>query len=194
MAGTSARDKLVETATRLFYDRGISATGVDTVVAQSGVSKPTLYAHFRSKQDLVVEVLARQHDERRASLEAHLNARESLSPNQRVLAVFDWIEAHQRGAWARGCPFVNMSVELGEMDDTSAQDVTRRHKTWFRGRLRQLIAATGAKQAARLASQLHLLIEGANVRMLAEADRTAIKDARRAAAGMLPPQGGRKPK
>ena len=60
----SARERLVDTAEALFYARGITATGVDTVVREAGVSKPTLYAHFRSKDELVAAVLEARHARR----------------------------------------------------------------------------------------------------------------------------------
>lgn len=180
-----AREKLLETAASLFYGRGITASGVDTIVAESGVSKPTLYAHFHSKGELVAAVLERQHVQRRASLDAHLRQRADLPARERLLSVLDWIEGHQRSEWARGCPFVNASVELVYSDDRAAREIVRGHKAWFRGVLWALAAEAGAADAPALASGLHLLIEGANARLLAEGDRRAIEDARRAAAVLI---------
>ncbi len=178
-------DRLIETATRLFYARGITASGVDTIAQAAGVSKPSLYAHFGDKGGLVRAVLAHQHGLRRRSLEAHLLARAGLPARERLLAVFDWISTMQRGDWARGCPFVNASVELGEGGDDSAREVVGRHKLWFRGMLADLAAQAGARDPDRLASALHLLIEGANARLLAEADHAAIDEARRSAEVLL---------
>lgn len=178
MAAASASDRLVDTATRLFYERGIAASGVDTIVAESGVSKPTLYVHFRTKARLVTAALERQHEERRASLAAHLAARAGLPPGDRLLSVFDWVAGLQRGEWARGCPFVNASVELVRPEDGEARAVVTRHKRWFRGELSRLAAQAGATDPAAVASELHLLVEGANARMLAEGDTGAIEAAR----------------
>ena len=180
-----ASAKLVATATRLFYERGIAATGVDTIVAESGVSKPTLYTHFRTKHRLIAAVLEQQHQERRASLEAHLQARSMLSPLERLLSVFDWIAGHQRSDWARGCPFVNASVELVAHDDTEARKVIHQHKRWFRRSLADLAAQAGVVDAPEIAAQLHLLIEGANARMLVDADVAAIHAAKKAAAILI---------
>lgn len=185
MRTSVARDKLLSTASQLFYARGITATGVDTIVAESGVSKPTLYAHFRTKNDLVAAVLEDRHRQRRASLEAYLAERCELSAHDRLMSVFDWIADHQRGAGARGCPFVNASVELVRAEDTAARRVVRVHKRWFRGVLTELAAEAGAPDAAAIAAALHLLIEGANIRMLAEGDRTGIADARRTGETLL---------
>lgn len=128
--------------------------------------------------------LESQHKQRRESLETFLQRSSALPPIKRLLSIFNWIESHQRGDWARGCPFVNASVELTDQDAT-ARDAVRHHKRWFRQVLTQLADEAGAVHPAAIASQLHLLIEGANARMLAEADLNAIADARRAAAVLL---------
>lgn len=185
MPSLSASEKLIHTATRLFYEHGITATGVDTIVAVSGVSKPTLYAHFGTKHRLIAAVLDRQHQERRVSLEAHLQARSTLSAPGRLLTIFDWVAAQQRSAWNRGCPFVNASVELAMAEDKVAKAVVQRHKRWFRGVLAALAGEAGAAASEAVASQLHLLIEGANARMLAEGDLMAIVAAKQAARTLL---------
>ena len=173
-----SEQRLVDAAAELFYRRGIAATGVDAVAAKSGVSKPTLYARFGTKAALVAAVLADHHQRRRESLTDHLADRGDLSPAERLLSVFDWIAAHQRGDWGRGCPFVNASVELVRPEDAPARQVIAAHKRWFRSVLAELAAQAGASEPARLASGLHVLIEGANARMLAEADTSAIATAR----------------
>ncbi|MGH3170774.1 MAG: TetR/AcrR family transcriptional regulator [Trebonia sp.] len=181
----SAEQRLLDAAAGLFYRQGIAASGVDAVAAESGVSKPTLYARFGAKTGLVAAVLARQHEQRRASLEAHLDARSSLPARERLLSVFDWVAAQQDGDWRRGCPFVNASVELSRPGDAAARAVVQRHKRWFREVLAHLAGQAGAADPSAAASQLHLLIEGANARMLAETDRSAIEIARQAAVALL---------
>lgn len=173
------------TATLLFYDRGITASGVDTIAAQSGVSKPTLYAHFATKAGLVTAALERLHHQRRASLEAHLREHSGLPPTERLLSVFEWVAAQQRTDWGRGCPFVNASVELVNSGDAGARDVIHRHKRWFRTVLADLAAQAGAPDPAAMAAALHLLVEGANATMLAEGDRDAVTRARQAATTLL---------
>lgn len=185
----SAEQRLLDAAAGLFYRQGIAASGVDTVVAESGVSKPTLYARFGTKSGLVAAVLARHHEQRRVSLEGHLQARSGLPPQERLLSVFDWVAGQHDGDWLRGCPFVNASVELGRPDDIPARAVVQRHKRWFRGVLADLAGQSGTVDPEEMASQLHLLIEGANARMLAEGDRSAIESARSAAAILLASSG-----
>lgn len=166
MPASVARDRLLDTASDLFYTRGITATGVDTVVAAAGVSKPTLYAQFGSKERLVAAVLERRHDRRAASLRAWVEAA-SPEPRARLLAVFDWLGEFYRGDGARGCAFLNAAAEAPDVDDP-ARLAAREHKRWTREYLAQLAGAAGLAGPERLGSQLLLLIDGASARMVVD--------------------------
>lgn len=179
----SARERLLTTATALFYDRGITATGVDTVVAASGVSKPTLYAHFRTKEQLVAAVLADRHTRRRAELPAWVDAH-ARSPRARVLAVFDWLEEFHADGGARGCAFVNAAAEIPDRD-SPARQTAREQKSWLREYLESLARAAHLRRPHALAVQLQLLVEGVHARVAVDGDpelaREAITQARAAA-------------
>ncbi len=84
---------------------------MNKVVARSGVSRPTLYAHFGSKDELVAAVLERRHAERVAKLDAWVRAHAG-SPRGRHLAVFDWLEKWHTSEGERGCAFVNAAAKL----------------------------------------------------------------------------------
>jgi AcrR family transcriptional regulator len=167
-AATPARDRLLDTASELFYDRGITATGVDAVVAAAGVSKPTLYAHFRSKSELVAAVLERRHTRRMESLQAWVTARTD-DPRQRLLAVFDWLADFYTEEGRRGCAFLNAAAETPDPGDPARQ-VARRQKRWTQDFLAQLARDAGLDDPERLGSQLLLLIDGASSRMVVEGD------------------------
>lgn len=165
-ASFAARDRLLDTASDLFYRRGITATGVDTVVAAAGVSKPTLYAQFGSKDGLVAAVLAGRHTVRVASLRAWVDAA-SPDPRARLLAVFDWLGEFYLCDGARGCAFLNAAAEAPDADDPARQ-AAREHKQWTRQYLADLAAEAGLACASRLGSQLQLLIDGASARMVVD--------------------------
>lgn len=179
----SSRERLLATATTLFYDRGITATGVDTIVAASGVSKPTLYAHFRTKEQLVAAVLAGRHARRRAELPAWVDAH-AHTPRARVLAVFDWLDEFYADGGARGCAFVNAAVETPDRD-SPARQAAREQKAWLRDYLESLARAARLRRPHALAVQLQLLIEGVHARVAVDGDpelaREAITQARAAA-------------
>lgn len=160
----SARDQLLQAASRLFYEHGIAATGVDAVVRASGVSKPTLYAHFGDKAGLVQAVLEERHARRRAQLEAAVDGAEDP-----VGAVFDWLEGFYGREGTRGCAFLNAAAE------GAGAAAVRAEKRWLRGFL------AGITGEERRGSQLLLLLDGISGRVVVEgpsAAAPAIADAR----------------
>lgn len=155
----SKREHLVETAMRLFGRDGFRATGVDRILDEAGVAKMTLYNHFKSKDDLILEVLSRRGDGFRRWLAEEVAAR-AATPRERLLAVFDVLDEwfHQPGF--RGCTFVNAAAEFGAAD-APPHRVAAEHKHRVGAYLRDLAASAGAADPARLAEELMLLIEGA---------------------------------
>lgn len=176
---SATRDRLLDTAAELFYADGITATGVDAVVARSGVSKPTLYRHFGSKAALVAAVLEDRHLRRRRAVVEYAES-SAGEPRERLLAIFGWLGAwHRQEGW-RGCAFLNAAAEIVGPDDP-ARDVIARHKHWMHDYLAQLAGEAGLVDADALAYELMLLIDGANARVLAEGDLSAAARARRVA-------------
>ncbi|BCJ35510.1 TetR family transcriptional regulator [Actinocatenispora thailandica] len=181
----TARDRLVETTAAVIYRRGVTATGVDTITAAATVSKPTLYAHFRSKSELVTAALARQAETRRDGLTGYLAGIADRPPAERILAVFDWLRDWHRDAGARGCAFLNAAAELVESDDAAARQVIREHKRWWADTFAELAGEAGARDPARIGEQLLLVLDGANARVLVEGDAAAFDTGRQLAALVL---------
>lgn len=181
---STVQQRLADTAADLFYRHGITSTGVDRIVAESGVSKPTLYAHFRSKNALVAAALRTQHDRRRSEVEEYLTTHDA--PDGRwPLLVFDWLELWHATQDGRGCAFVNASAELTGPESAEARDCAAAHKRWWRGLLTELCARAGADRPGELADAMCLLLDGAHARLLVENDPRAASAARRAAATLL---------
>ena len=177
----SARERLVDTAEALFYARGITATGVDTVVREAGVSKPTLYAHFGSKSELVAAVLAERHARRSEELRAWV-ARED-DPRERPLAVFDYLARWYEREGGRGCAFLNAAAELTGDGDPGREPVVA-EKRWLLELFAGLCSEARLTDPERLASQLLLLVDGVSGRVVVHgpsAAGDAIADARRVA-------------
>ncbi|MFC8434450.1 TetR/AcrR family transcriptional regulator [Streptomyces sp. NPDC057253] len=101
-------------ASRLFYERGIHAVGVDLIAAEAGVTKKTLYDRFGSKEQIVVEYLADRDERWRAYVLARLERVEAPAPAERVRAVFDasraWMDDHS----PKGCGMVNAHAEISD--------------------------------------------------------------------------------
>ncbi len=162
-SGNEVRDKILETASELFYRRGVRAVGVDLVVEKSGVAKTSLYRHFGTKDDLIAAFLKREDldfwntwdrvseqypNDALAELDAHL----------------EWIGGRVGRENYRGCPQINTAAEFPEADHP-ARKVAEAHMREMRWRLK--IIAEGLSVAApdRLAGQLAMLINGAFVSM-----------------------------
>ena len=158
----SARDKLLGAASELFYADGIAATGVDDVVRVAGVSKPTLYAHFGSKAELVAAVLERRHAARAAELE---------TLDGGPLAVFGWLADFYARDGARGCAFVNAAAELAH--GGPGRVAAAREKAWLRAELARRARAEGLDDPDGLASRLCLLIDGVAARVVVDGHEAA---------------------
>ena len=160
----TARDKLLGAASELFYADGIAATGVDDVVRAAGVSKPTLYAHFGSKAELVAAVLERRHAVRAAELEALDGG---------PLAIFGWLADFYVRDGARGCAFVNAAAELAHGGPGRA--AAAREKAWLRSELARRARAEGLDDPDGLASRLGLLIDGVAARVVVDGHKAAAR-------------------
>jgi AcrR family transcriptional regulator len=148
---------VVGSAGRLFYRYGVSAVTVDDVAAAAGRSKPTVYRHFRTKEDLVDAYLADRHTSLGADVERRL-AR--AARGSKVRSVFEWLAEFLTDASFRGCGFVRALAETGGADPRVAERA-RARKTWLLERLQEAAADDCACHPARLAGQLLVLIEGA---------------------------------
>jgi AcrR family transcriptional regulator len=169
------RQRILETADRLFYGQGIRAVGVDTIAAEIGISKRTLYNYFPSKDDLIVAYLSRRIRPAEES---------DLAPAEQILGDFDRLErSFARGVF-RGCPFVNAVAELKEPKHAAnkiALAFKEQRRTWFRNLLKRLHVAN----PDALATQLLLLVDGAIAAALVRGDPKVARAARDAARVLL---------
>ncbi|MCL4265008.1 MAG: TetR/AcrR family transcriptional regulator [Anaerolineae bacterium] len=154
----SPKDKLFQTAARLFYQHGYRAIGVDTIASESGIGKMTLYRHYPSKDDLIVAYL-------RDSNEVFWNNFEQITknaptPREKLLAFFGALQDYVVTPACYGCPFLNVATEYPETDYAGHQ-VAIEHKQTVRARFDQLAREAGARQPQALANALFLLMDGA---------------------------------
>ncbi|HEU4994567.1 MAG TPA: TetR/AcrR family transcriptional regulator [Gemmatimonadaceae bacterium] len=154
----STRDRLLETASRLFYERGFQAVGVDEIAAQSGVAKMTMYRHFPSKDDLVVAYLKRSENAFCDWFERALGT--ERDPRDKIVAVFTAVGALAQSEQCLGCTF---QVSAAEYPDPvhPANRVAVRHKREVRKRFATLAAEAGLRDPDALADELLMLMDGA---------------------------------
>ena len=171
------------TAWRLFYRDGYRAVGIDTILAEAGVAKMTLYNHFASKEELIIAVLEKRDCELRASIIDRVDATPD-SPTEKLLAVFDWLEGWFGTEDFKGCAFIRA---LSEYPDPShpIHQAAWRHKEAVLSALTGLCAAAGARDPAALAETLSMLIDGAIVTAHATQSTAPARSARATAAALL---------
>lgn len=163
----SARERILEVAFRLFYANGIRAVGVDTVIAQSGVAKATLYKHFASKDDLVLAYLEKADHAWRHKLQAAARAAGD-DPREQLVGLFDAVASSCRSDEYHGCPFINTAAEAPPGSAVHARTVE--HKKTVRAWVRGLAQAAGASDPDALALSLTLLLDGALAAGVLDAD------------------------
>ncbi|HQR81191.1 MAG TPA: TetR/AcrR family transcriptional regulator [Actinomycetota bacterium] len=152
-----ARERILDSAFRLFYARGIRAVGVDLIIAESGVAKATFYKHFPSKDDLVLAYLDRVDDIWTGQLR-EAAAAAGTDPADQLVGMFDALRSACRRPGYRGCAFINAAAESAP--GTPIHERTVAHKAAVRAWARGLARQAGARDPKALARSLTLLLDG----------------------------------
>lgn len=179
----SARERLLETAYDLFSRHGTRAVGVDTIIAESGVAKMTLYRNFASKDELILAFLRRREQRwTREWLQAEARRR-GATPAERLLAIFDTFgEWFQRDDY-EGCAFVTTLLEIDDVEHPVRQ-ASVEHLATIRAFLREQAEQAGVPDPDGFARQWHILMKGSII-SAAEGDREAAARARELGALLL---------
>jgi AcrR family transcriptional regulator len=178
----AARDRILDTAFRLFYARGLRAVGVDTIIAESGVAKATFYKHFPAKDDLIVAYLDKVDAVWTGQLHAAAEAA-GPDPADQLVGLFDALATACRRDGYRGCAFINAAAEAAP--GSEPHDRTIAHKQRVLEWMRDLARQAGAERPERLARSLSLLLDGALASGALDADPEAADVARATAAAMV---------
>jgi AcrR family transcriptional regulator len=158
---TDLRERILDTASTLFYERGVRAVGVDLVVSEAAVAKTSLYRYFPTKDDLIVAFLEREDLDFWGKWDG-VAAAHAGDPEGELEAHMRWIgERLARGNY-RGCPQINVAAEFPEASHP-ARAVAQRHMQTMRSRLRDIAGRLGVSRPDRLAAQLAVLVNGAFV-------------------------------
>jgi AcrR family transcriptional regulator len=152
------KEKLFQTAARLFFKHGYRAVGVDTIAAEAGIGKMTLYRHFPSKDDLITAYL--QESDRDFWRYFEQSTQAAGSAREKLLAFFQALQGYVTSPACYGCPFINVAGEFPE-PDYPGHLIAVAHKQSVQARFVQLAQEAGARQPQALANGLLLLMEGA---------------------------------
>ena len=174
------RQRIIDAAYTLFYQSGFIRTGVDAVADAAGITKRTLYQHFRSKDHLIAAVLERQHQ---MALQRIRRWADQISgtPDQMVIALFEKLALWAAETGWKGSGFTRAAVEFADLPGHPARKAARRHKKKVEVHLAEKFAAQGLGAAAQVAREVLLLIEGCQSLVLIHGNLEYIDAARHAA-------------
>ncbi|GAB3798865.1 TetR/AcrR family transcriptional regulator [Spirosoma humi] len=153
---SSVRQRILETAGRLFYRQGYNSTGINQLISEAGVAKASLYQHFKTKEDILKAYLA---ETSQAWFElVHKTIDAHSTTKEKVLALFDMLRDTLINADFRGCNFQNATIELA-IDEIDIRQFIQTHKSRMRQIFADLLISTGTD----VADEVTLLFEGAMI-------------------------------
>jgi len=155
------KQHLIDTALILFNQYGYHATGIDLILAQSKVSKATLYKHFRSKEELIIAALQQRHEQVLAGLKAKVDTANQLGKSG-ILAIFDNLHEWFNSELFFGCNFINVTAEYADASHP-IKVFSAQHKQTIVDLIKEELIKKESINADELANQVDLLIEGAIV-------------------------------
>ena len=158
--GSAARERILATADRLFYDEGIQAVGIQRIIVEAGVTRVTLYRHFPSKDDLVAAYLERRAAHDHAQVDGIIEAHRD-DPRGALTELATALTRDDFGSMRRGCPFINASAEF--TGTHVARVKAREIRQWVTGRIAELLRALDHAEPRATAEQLMMVRTGAVV-------------------------------
>jgi AcrR family transcriptional regulator len=181
-ARANKRDQIVDAARLCFYERGITATGVDTIAAAAGVSKRTLYNHFASKDELVLAYIEAREQRWRRVLDERLEG--VADPVERILVYFDVYFDLPYDEDFLGCAFINAAAEIPDADSRALERL-RASKERVRREIGALVQEARIPDLEAVAAALVLMLEGGIALFGVLHDRQGVETAKDAARTLL---------
>lgn len=185
MKKLGVRERIINTASDLFYNQGYNQTGINQIIAEAGVAKASMYQHFRSKEDIAVAYLVKRHDMWMGKLNecvARLN-----SPHKKVIGCFDYLMEWLIEVDFRGCGWQNIVVDLPE-NHQKIQDQAVYHKNELRNWIHDLLKKEGrykGEEAEEIGDEILVLIDGAIILSQIQKNPWPIKAAKKACKKIL---------
>src|SRR5688500_10576230 len=164
MSKLGPRERILETASRLFYTQGYNTTGINQILDEAKVAKASLYQHFGSKDELGIHYLKAGREEWFSGMEKWTMAKKT--PVQKLIACFDFLEYALQQHNYLGCKFINMISEIGDTSPLMYKEIIE-HKgklrQYLKGFIEQALQGRPTDQIDLLGDASCLLYEGAIV-------------------------------
>jgi len=185
METLGVRDRIIETASRLFYNEGYNQTGINQIIAEANVAKASMYQHFRSKEDIAVVYLQKKHALWVGNLLAYIS--EETSPKGKLLKSFDYLNDWLTSVDFRGCGFQNIFTDLPK-DQQKIRDQVLLHKnelrSWIHDQLNVEEQYKGSDTDG-LGDEILVLMEGAIILSQIQKNAWPIRAAKNACVRLL---------
>jgi AcrR family transcriptional regulator len=186
-SGGRAKERIVDAAYELFLHRGIRDVGINDLISRAGVAKATFYAHFTSKDELVLAYLERCHQELTVEAIIADTGRRTENPTGRIMAIFDVLDGWFHQDDFQACAFVSTMLEMGPAHPLGIASIE--YLAQIRGFIRALAVEAGLEQPDIFARSCHILTKGSIISAV-EGDREAAVLAKRMAASLIRDHGG----
>lgn len=160
MKKESVDERIMQTAARLFYTQGYNLTGINQLIDEAGIAKPSLYNNYRSKTDVLLAYLDRQSLTLFDALEAHLNKIQGA--RNKIIGIFEYSIARNHATNFGGCPFLKINAEVAPSEKAVLERV-QIIKSRFRDLFFQLVTDLDDKKGfsdRALADMLYFMLEG----------------------------------
>jgi AcrR family transcriptional regulator len=182
-AEPAARERILESAYELFSHRGVRAVGIEEVIERAAVAKATLYRHFPSKDELVLEFLRKREEVWTHGWVEAGARRRGTTPEGRLLAIFDLFDEWFHRDDFEGCSFVNVLLETADLGNPVGR-ASADHLENIRAILRALAEEAGLRDSEEFAKSFHILMKGSIVQA-GEGDADAAKRAQAMAVDLI---------
>jgi AcrR family transcriptional regulator len=169
--GEGTRQRILAAAYALFYRHGFVRVGLDAIAKKAGVTKRTLYYHFRSKDDLLAAAME-VHSELALARIRKWGDKLPADPVEAVEALFEDLARWASSPGFEGAGYTRIVMELADLPGHPARKIARRHKIVVEVWLADQLAARGVANAGECARRLAVLMEGAGASMLIHGDRS----------------------
>lgn len=157
---TDKRNELIQRAFALFYEHGFHATGVDTILSGTGISKRTLYKYFSSKEDLIVAALQYYHQTNFQAIEKYVGKTVVATAKEKILLLFDFLAERVGGGDFRGCLAINANAEYAQtVPDISAS--SKAYSDAIEKLIRTFLSEAGLKDTESVSKQIGIIFTGA---------------------------------
>lgn len=162
MKHSEIRKKIIETASRLFYENGYNSTGINEIISEAGIAKATLYNHFKSKQDICIAYLQYKNDTFLKDISVF--SKKNKEGKDQILSLFDFLATFFKDRDFNGCWCIKTVAEIPKEEETIRAEIQHQKLLFIRfieGLVSKTYPNKNYKLIEQITKQVYLLYESA---------------------------------